>query len=957
MEIVPERLRSDMLDTILACRFCLSQDVRLTSIYAAQEHNKGIPLELQIMACVGLEVYKEDGMPGMICENCRVLMGYCYQFKQMCNNAAIQLKSFLSTGILPEKQSIPKELMALLPNGKQPQYASAKPKLTANIEKIKESEKSGTIVKLSPIDLKNIKQAQKRNLIINSVTSTTQASDVEQSIVSDSPLRTSTPIVKRPTPDNARTGTHSNGKQKSPGNSKDTPIILNKLVNSATGKVKEEFVATGEGTVEMLVTYDTVPTTSVAESQPDQVFPCNECTRTFPLKQLLDIHQLNHKRERNYPCNLCTKRFFSKYDLAKHFATHTGERPFVCVICRASFSRSTLLTRHQAIHKDEPKHICTFCERTFLSQEELIKHIENHEKNRPFKCASCPKQFAYKQGLERHEVVHKEVLPYQCEYCEQSFLTPVKLSRHLSSHAGDRPYPCRLCTKSFLLSHHLSRHLRSHNACGQSEYKCNDCKSLFNSMDELVRHSADHTSTNFTCPLCREQFEDQRTVAQHIKTHSGHSQYACDYCDLMYTSEAKLDEHCLHQHLNELAYVRSELQHKQLIQEDGNQFQIKINGEDLDDEAVQTNDLDATEDESTLVPDPLHEGEMYEITEIELSPVGTDEKSTKDVLSLTDAISKVQPSSVCSSPPKKIHMVALPVAQTAAASMLDAKASRLQRMEEFYKRNQQAAEKKMAQRNISDMLKKLPKGVTVKRPTPASASSSTSDLAKESEEKISVKEKEAAPPVSVAVKKGPGRPPKVPKSTEPMEAKAADVKELKKEELKNLTTMLAKQHVRTEKQITDVKELKPTTSAVVISRGQENAASTSKAIKSRESTGMIRRTYAPGAATAVAKKRPAEKDDTEVEAPSKRPALSRKTLNPSMLYGASSKQGSKEAGTASVSNSSDKINERTQKRVSKPSTTTAATPMEVNLGGNTVKLQKISKEQMMARTSKVKGKM
>lgn len=289
------------------------------------------------------------------------------------------------------------------------------------------------------------------------------------------------------------------------------------------------------------------------------VFPCDKCERSFPLKQLLDIHYANHTRERSFECNICEKRFFSKYDLGKHMLIHTGEKPYECVVCAKRFSRSTLLYRHEKIHTDQPKFLCAHCERPFLSELELEKHSETHKKSRPFQCKYCNKGFAFKQGLERHETTHSKVQPFPCEYCEKSFPTSSKLARHLTAHAGERPYPCKLCPKSFLLSHHLSRHLRSHGTGGTGSYKCSDCENIFTTRDDLIYHSAVHATQNLTCPLCKEQFEDLDSVTEHIKSHCDGEQFACDYCDLIFITEDKREEHCSEEHAedhkgNELGY-------------------------------------------------------------------------------------------------------------------------------------------------------------------------------------------------------------------------------------------------------------------------------------------------------------------------------------------------------------------------------------------------------------------
>ncbi|XP_050076815.1 uncharacterized protein LOC126563976 [Anopheles maculipalpis] len=1067
MEIVRENMRAERLKASQTCRFCLSQSVRLSSIYVPPEQNKTTPLALQIMACVGIEVYREDGMPGMICENCRTLMNYCYQFKQMCNNADTQLKTFLSTGIWPKPLLLPKELATLLPNLKQSPLRTTKspgsgPAQSRSTESLVEKEKKINIIKLSPNDLKNIKLGQKINFdnlgipkMAGKTGTVLSVGSEENNNSARKPLMTSTPLPKRAKEVDVITMANSEApkgsqEEKKQRMKKETmvqenkvingPIILNKLANAVVPKVEEEFISTGDGTVEMIMSYEMVEPPATNKTD---VFPCPECQKTYPLKQLLDIHLLSHKRERNHPCEECDKRFFSKYDLAKHVATHTGERPYICVICRASFSRSTLLTRHQAKHKDEPKELCTYCNRSFLSLDEFNKHIENHEKNRPFKCTLCPKRFAYKQGLERHEIVHKEKLPFQCEYCEQSYLTAGKLSRHLATHAGDRPYPCRFCNKSFLLSHHLSRHLRRHN--GRGEYKCADCNELLNSMDELVYHSAQHAVQSLICPLCREPFDSVDSVTEHIRTHADQPHYACDYCDLMYTSERALNNHCSECHANELAYELPENQFSIVMSEDDSvppasssgEKMLEIESTDATESAQANNDvleyetmleediLDSMylqEDESTLVPDPLNNSQTFEITEIEVttqkpkdiqkndtpkpSPTqGTPKKVTPTApaapaaaptVTKKPAMTKPVPSTTVtgSSQQKK--------SQTIAVQPDDSKASRQQRMEEFYKRNEAAVEKKIAQRNVSDALKKLPKGVTVTKPTSslstittASSSSggSTEQLkvkleAKQATESVKSIAPATLPSTTIPQKRGPGRPPKV-KPDDPAKNVAAEPQAVVKGggNLKTIPPRHSILPTKIAKPMVEVKkDLKRSASAIELSKdrlkevkveGQENTTASAKnpptttkpTSKIPDSKSwMIKRTYAPKEPPVAGMKRPAEANSEESDdvAPSKRPALSRKTLNPSMIRVIEEKGkttnpqqqvkvgaivASSTATTAAPNVTASSIN---LKRVAKSEVTKGTSV--VNIGGKMIKVQKISKEEVAARAAQLKGK-
>lgn len=304
--------------------------------------------------------------------------------------------------------------------------------------------------------------------------------------------------------------------------------------------------------VSEMVETDDMETDPMNVSVETNVFPCNYCERSFPLRQLLDIHVANHVRDRKFHCKVCSKGFFSKYDLGKHVLIHTGEKPFKCVVCEKAFSRSTLLRRHEKIHSDQPKFLCGFCERTFLSKDEWEKHTQNHEKKRPFECEICGKSFAFKQGLERHEVVHSADQPYKCEHCDQGFSTQGKLARHLTAHAGNRPYPCRICNKSYLLSHHLTRHMRSHKEHQQSQHKCIECGQTFTKRDDLIYHSATHATENLVCPLCKDTFENGDDVAEHIRLHTENEQFACEFCDLIFLTEIQLHEHSDAQHMEEI---------------------------------------------------------------------------------------------------------------------------------------------------------------------------------------------------------------------------------------------------------------------------------------------------------------------------------------------------------------------------------------------------------------------
>ncbi|KAJ6627582.1 Zinc finger and BTB domain-containing protein 17 [Pseudolycoriella hygida] len=535
------------LKTKKICRFCCSTSDSLSNIYSTENRIKSkAPLPLQIISCISIEVFTNDGMPSLICDACRLLMDFCYRFKQMCKNADTSLKQFPLTGLWPEKLDLPQYPEELLKA--RVKFAVPQP--------IKRELHSENIFESPPKRARNTSPTK-------SAPPTTQPKPAIKFL-----NRSSQPSV----PTNSKHIVVIKGESGSEEIevietiAPTPPKILNKnakiLNQNATTtsdfdepKLGEPIIRTDDQgnfeIVTVILENDQDPL-KVADPVETNVFPCSYCERSFPLKQLLDIHVTNHTRERKFSCDVCQKLFFSKYDLSKHALIHSGEKPFKCVVCSKSFSRSTLLSRHEKIHVEQPKHVCSYCDRKYLNAEDLERHIENHKKNRPFPCGVCGKSFAFKQGLERHEVIHQKDQPYQCEHCDQSFSTPNKLARHLTAHAGQRPFPCRLCPKSYLLSHHLSRHLRSHKD-SEGSYKCSDCDKMFTVRDDLIYHSAIHATQNLTCPLCKSKFKTLDEVTDHIKSHTLSEQYACEFCDLIFTTEDQLVAHSQLDHSDEQA--------------------------------------------------------------------------------------------------------------------------------------------------------------------------------------------------------------------------------------------------------------------------------------------------------------------------------------------------------------------------------------------------------------------
>ena len=140
-----------------------------------------------------------------------------------------------------------------------------------------------------------------------------------------------------------------------------------------------------------------------------------------------------------------------------------------------------------------------------------------------------PQQFENEKENCAKNLVNPNKVVFTCEQCVVTFETTEDLISHTANHTSNNfAFKCNVCTQVFRSTNGLQKHVEFH-ADHRNNFRCSFCFKPFPDRDSLEEHIiASHMSKRpHKCSYCPKAFRDPGSLQKHIRIHTGERPYKC----------------------------------------------------------------------------------------------------------------------------------------------------------------------------------------------------------------------------------------------------------------------------------------------------------------------------------------------------------------------------------------------------------------------------------------------
>ncbi|CAG9106333.1 unnamed protein product [Plutella xylostella] len=291
------------------------------------------------------------------------------------------------------------------------------------------------------------------------------------------------------------------------------------------------------------------------------LFACVKCRKTFPS----DKDRKKHMEE-SISCwpNTCMyyniqdtiamkKNAMTVVEYATAYPFRLPELDVMCVLCSRSFEdpkdfrdhfdndhkvfniKDTVLHLNESILKVDCTDLCCrLCDQLFDDVDSVANHLSaEHDKKisndgflfqiykfGPDKwvCAYCNEKFMCLRALSRHTASHFR--NFVCPTCGKKYTFDTDLTKHIKNKHSNA-LPCVKCRQTFQCDKQLKEHMDESKSCWPYKYDIQDAmrKNTMTVLEYATAYPFRLPERDVMCVLCSRSFEDPKDLRDHFDNH------------------------------------------------------------------------------------------------------------------------------------------------------------------------------------------------------------------------------------------------------------------------------------------------------------------------------------------------------------------------------------------------------------------------------------------------------